>query len=223
MIVTPRDRSVRINYDELATLKYLARRQEEFGEVVRTSCDELGEELVVSMQTASRRVRRLAETGLVSREVTNDGQLVSVTAKGRRVLQREFEEYRLALGVSEHVPLTGELSVPTSSARRLGRGVESRPPLGTDARRLMLRLTPRSATEQAVPKGDAAPPGSVRAGPAPWHRAVVETMDGQRHEPVYAGQSDATDPLERTLATTANIFEMLSTHHGRPVTAYIEH
>jgi len=221
MIVTPRDRSVRINYDELATLKYLARRQVEFGEAVRTSCDELGEELGVSMQTASRRVRRLAETGLVSREVTNDGQLVSVMEKGRRVLQHEFEEYRLALGVSEHVPLTGELSVPTGSAR-LGRGVESRPPLETDARRLMLRLTPRSATEQAVPKGDAGPMGGERAGPAPWHRTVVETMDGQRHEPAYAGRSDATDPLERTLATTANVFEMLATHHGRPVTAYVE-
>jgi len=79
--------------DELVALKEVALSGGLTG-VAHLSCAGLGGTLGVSDQTASRRLRRLAEADLVDREVAGDGQRVSLTGEGAARLRREYADYR---------------------------------------------------------------------------------------------------------------------------------
>jgi riboflavin kinase len=79
--------------DELVALKEVALAGGLTG-VATLSCAGLGGTLGVSDQTASRRLRRLAEADLVTREVGGDGQRVSLTDAGSARLRREYADYR---------------------------------------------------------------------------------------------------------------------------------
>ncbi|MFA9515907.1 DUF120 domain-containing protein [Halopenitus sp. H-Gu1] len=78
--------------DEIAALKAVALAgglQE-----TKVSCAALGEDLDASAQTASRRLQRLEEAGLIDRDVVGDGQWVSVTEAGESRLRGEYADYR---------------------------------------------------------------------------------------------------------------------------------
>ncbi|MEF8757359.1 MAG: DUF120 domain-containing protein [Halobacteriales archaeon] len=79
--------------DEVRALKLLALEGTVSGEV-KISCSTLADRLDASNQTASRRLQALAESGLIDRDVVSDGQWVSVTEDGRRLLHGEYEDYR---------------------------------------------------------------------------------------------------------------------------------
>jgi riboflavin kinase len=95
-----------VGHDELATLKRLAM---EGALETRTTvtCARLASELDVSNQTASRRLQRLEDAGLVEREIVSDGQRVAVTESGERALQREYAGYRRIFEDEVGVTLTG--------------------------------------------------------------------------------------------------------------------
>jgi len=109
MILTPEPDAPTIEYDELATLKHLAIKQERSDGGIRATCSGLAEELHLSDQTISRRLRRLHDGGLLFREFTGNKQLVYVTGDGERLLRQEYERYAEALGERPYV-LTGEVT-----------------------------------------------------------------------------------------------------------------
>ncbi|PSQ26908.1 riboflavin kinase [Halobacteriales archaeon QS_9_67_15] len=94
---------------ELATLKALALQGGLDGDQ-KVSCSALAERLDASTQTASRRLQRLEEADLVEREIVSDGQWVTVTATGQRVLQREYTDYRRIFERDASVELHGSIT-----------------------------------------------------------------------------------------------------------------
>jgi riboflavin kinase len=82
-----------VGHDELAALKLIALDGGLAGDV-KISCAGLAGRLDASSQTASRRLQRLDEAGLLARTVVSDGQEVSVTDDGEATLRREYADYR---------------------------------------------------------------------------------------------------------------------------------
>ena len=78
-----------VDADGLAALKAVALEGGLAGDV-KVSCASLGERLDASSQTASRRLQRLEEAGVIEREVVNDGQWVAVTDAGEARLRGEY-------------------------------------------------------------------------------------------------------------------------------------
>ncbi|MFC6990145.1 DUF120 domain-containing protein [Haloplanus sp. GCM10025708] len=98
-----------VGYDELAALKLVALDGGLSGSV-KVSCSSLGDRLDASTQTASRRLRRLDETGLLERNVVADGQLVSVTEDGEAALRREYADYRRIFEGDASLTLVGAVT-----------------------------------------------------------------------------------------------------------------
>ena len=98
-----------VGYDELAALKLLALDGGLDGEV-KVSCSGLAERLDASNQTASRRLQRLDDAGLLEREMVSDGQWVSVTDDGEWSLKREYEDYRRIFETPAGIDLTGTVT-----------------------------------------------------------------------------------------------------------------
>jgi riboflavin kinase len=82
-----------VGHDELAALKRIGLDGGLSGRT-KISCSGLAARLDASAQTASRRLQRLDEAGLLDREVLADGQLVTVTDEGVATLRREYADYR---------------------------------------------------------------------------------------------------------------------------------
>lgn len=102
-------RSLSVGHDELATLKLLALDGVLDGEV-KASCADLAERLDASSQTASRRLQRLDDAGLIERELVSDGQWIAVTDAGVGALQREYEDYRHIFEGPSDVELVGRVT-----------------------------------------------------------------------------------------------------------------
>jgi riboflavin kinase len=98
-----------VGYDELAALKFVALDGGLSGSV-KVSCSSLGDRLDASTQTASRRLRRLDEAGLLERNVVADGQLVSVTDDGEAALRREYADYRRIFETDASLTLVGTVT-----------------------------------------------------------------------------------------------------------------
>ena len=77
---------------------------------VRLSTQSLGEQLGISQQTASRRLRSLETAHLISRTTESSGQFVLVTKTGEELLRREFSEYcKIFDRIGGHYVLTGSV------------------------------------------------------------------------------------------------------------------
>jgi len=98
-----------VGHAELATLKSLALEHGLDGEA-KISCSALADRLDASTQTASRRLQRLDEAGLLEREIVGDGQWVAVTEAGERALQREYADYRRIFERDAEVEVHGEVT-----------------------------------------------------------------------------------------------------------------
>ena len=96
----------RVGHDELAALKLVALDGALEGRTTIT-CSELAGRLDASNQTASRRLQRLEDAEYLTRELTGDGQAVSLTDAGRRALQREYADYRRLFEGDADVTLRG--------------------------------------------------------------------------------------------------------------------
>jgi riboflavin kinase len=95
-----------VGHDGLATLKLLA-LEGALGTAADVTCAGLAAELGASNQTASRRLQRLEDEGLIERDVGSDGQRVAVTEAGERALQREYADYRRVFEGAADVSLSG--------------------------------------------------------------------------------------------------------------------
>jgi riboflavin kinase len=71
------------------------------------TCAGLADRLDASNQTASRRLQRLEDAGLLEREILGDGQRVVLTGDGERALQREYADYRRIFERDAGVSLSG--------------------------------------------------------------------------------------------------------------------
>jgi riboflavin kinase len=95
-----------ISNAELATLKELALKGDVDRELTIT-CSSLADELDVSPQTVSRRLRQLDQAGLIDRTVHDDGQNLRVSDTGLSALRREYEEYRRVFDRPDSLTLQG--------------------------------------------------------------------------------------------------------------------
>jgi len=100
---------VAVGADELAALKLLALDDAIEGQR-KVSCSSLADRLDASNQTASRRLQRLEDAGLIAREIVSDGQWVTVTADGERRLREEYADYRRIFERDASVELAGEIT-----------------------------------------------------------------------------------------------------------------
>ena len=99
----------RVGHDELATLKIVALEGALGGQTTIT-CSELAGRLDASNQTASRRLQRLEDADYLRREITGDGQRVTLTDGGERALQREYADYRRLFEGDADVTLRGAVT-----------------------------------------------------------------------------------------------------------------
>jgi len=88
---------------ELAALKQVALAGALDGEAT-VSCSDLATRLGASDQTASRRLRALESSGHLERSMAGDGQRITITREGERVLEAEYEDYRRLF--EGHRPIT---------------------------------------------------------------------------------------------------------------------
>jgi len=100
----------------LATLKELALVGAIDGRT-KLSCADLAERLDASTQTASRRLRRLAEDSYIDREVVGDGQWVRITEAGTDSLRAEYATYRRIFEGEQAVALTGAVTAGMGEGR----------------------------------------------------------------------------------------------------------
>lgn len=92
--------------NELQVLKHLALSgaMEDF---IPVSSGELGRELGLSQQTASRRILDLLEKGLIQRELGARRQMIRLTDDGMKALQAEYADYVSIFEVRDRVVLRG--------------------------------------------------------------------------------------------------------------------
>ena len=98
-----------VGNDERATLKLLALRGALDGEI-KVSCANLAADLDASNQTASRRLQRLDDAELLTRETVSDGQWVAITSAGERALREAYAAYRRIFEEGLAVELTGSVT-----------------------------------------------------------------------------------------------------------------
>jgi riboflavin kinase len=98
-----------VSHDALATLRTIALDSGFTGET-KLSCAGLADDLDVSNQTASRRLRTLADAELIERDTVGDGQWVRITDAGERALRTEYETYRRVFEEPETITLEGSVT-----------------------------------------------------------------------------------------------------------------
>lgn len=98
-----------IEHDEIAVLRLLALEGGLGGEA-EVSCAGLSDELDVSTQTVSRRLQRLEDAGMISRERVPGGQRIRLTTDGRSLLRSEFALYQRLFGDGTAVTLRGTVT-----------------------------------------------------------------------------------------------------------------
>ncbi len=80
-------------YEMLQVLKQLA-LMNATKKVLKISSKELAEKIGQSVQTAARKLKELEDEGLIERILTKDGQFIVITEKGKRLLYKEYLDYK---------------------------------------------------------------------------------------------------------------------------------
>ncbi|MDR9380427.1 MAG: DUF120 domain-containing protein [Natronomonas sp.] len=224
----------RAGYDELATLKLVALDGALDGRTTVT-CSELADRLDASTQTASRRLQRLEDTGYLTRELTGDGQILSLTDEGERALQREYADYRRLFEGDADVTLRGVvtsgmgegshyISLPGYMRQFRDRlGYEPFP--GT----LNVELSDESVRTRA--RMDALDPIRIDGwadddrtyGPAFCWPATIQTADGTRYDDAHVIAPERTHHGSDQLEVIApdKLREALSTDDGDTLQIYV--
>ncbi len=94
--------------DEIQVLKYLA-LSGAMDDFIPVSSGELGRDLGVSQQTASRRILDLLDKSLIQRELGARRQLIRLTDDGMKALQSEYADYVSIFEVRDRVTLRGSV------------------------------------------------------------------------------------------------------------------
>lgn len=96
----------RVAPKDLAALRHLALAGG-LSRGAKISSNALAKRLETSRQTAARRLRTLESANLVSRNLVSDGQVVSITSAGEKILRHEYESYRQLFDEKEPIVLEG--------------------------------------------------------------------------------------------------------------------
>lgn len=177
--------------DELAALKRIA-LDGGLGGRAKLSCSGLADRLDASAQTASRRLQRLDDAGLLDREVFADGQRVTVTESGAALLRREYADYRRLFEDDTTLSLDGTVTSGMGEGRHYislsGYMEQFRERLGYEPfpGTLNVELTAESARERSELEAlaeestpiDGWEDGDRTFGPATCYTARVESDDG---------------------------------------------
>ncbi|AXR82889.1 DUF120 domain-containing protein [Natrarchaeobaculum sulfurireducens] len=181
-----------VGHDELAVLKLLALEGGLEGDV-KISCSALADRLDASNQTASRRLQRLESATLLERDTVSDGQWVSVTDEGERVLHAEYEDYRRIFERETEVALEGivtsgmgegrhYISLPGYNRQFEDRlGYEPFPgTLNVELREDSVRRRSAVSSLEPIPI-DGWEDDERTYGPAVCYPATIETATGERY------------------------------------------
>ena len=227
--------SLVVGYDELAALKLLA-LDGALDSEVKVSCADLADRLDASNQTASRRLQRLDEAGLVTREMVSNGQWVAITDDGEWELKREYEDYRRIFENVAGVDLTGTVTSGMGEGRhyislsgyheQFVDRLEYEPFPGT----LNVELTDesiraRSAMESLDPVPiDGWEDGDRTYGPAVCYPASVETADGETYDEAHVIAPERThhDEDQLELIAPEKLREAMDLADGDHLTVHVE-
>ena len=219
--------------DELVTLKLLA-LEGALDEPTKVSCAELADRLDASNQTASRRLQRLEDAGMVDRDVLGDGQSVHITSAGERRLQSEYADYRRIFESDASVHLQGlvtsgmgegrhYITLPGYMTQFIDR-LDYEPFAGT----LNLELTEDSVRKRA--RLGALGPITIEGwedeertyGPAYCYPASIEGSDGE-YQPAHVIAPERTHHGEEKLEVIApeKLRDVLDLADGDEVTVHV--
>jgi riboflavin kinase len=182
----------RVGHDELAALKLVA-LDGALEDQAMVTCSDLADRLEASTQTASRRLQRLEDAGHVTREMTGDGQVISLTDAGERALQREYADYRRLFEGDADVTLRGTVTSGMGEGRHYislpGYMEQFRERLGYEPFPGTLNVDLDEESTRLRLRMDALDPVDIDGwaddertyGPAFCWPATVETTDGDRY------------------------------------------
>ncbi|WP_251329192.1 DUF120 domain-containing protein [Haloplanus pelagicus] len=179
-----------VSHDELAALKRIGLDGGLSGRT-KVSCSGLADRLDTSAQTASRRLQRLDDAGLLDREVLADGQFVALTDAGTAALRGEYADYRRLFEDDTALSLDGTITSGMGEGRHYislsGYMTQFRDRLGYEPfpGTLNLELTEESVRtrgemdtlERGVTPIDGWEDEERTFGPATCYAARVETDD----------------------------------------------
>ncbi|QLC33120.1 CTP-dependent riboflavin kinase [Halarchaeum sp. CBA1220] len=222
-----------VGYDELAALKLLALDGARRGEV-KVSCGDLAGRLDASTQTASRRLQALEEAGYVERDVVSDGQWVTLTDAGERVLQREYEDYRRVFETTADLELRGSVTAGMGEGRHYislpgyKRQFEERLGYEPFPGTLNVELAERSRRERSAMESfdgvdiDEWEDDERTYGSATCYPAVLEA-DGDAYDPVHVIVPDRThhDETKVELIAADKLRDELDLSDGDEVSVHV--
>jgi riboflavin kinase len=201
----------RVGHDELATLKLVA-LDGALEDQTRVTCSDLADRLDASTQTASRRLQRLEDAEHVTRRMTGDGQVISLTDAGERVLQLEYADYRRLFEGDADVTLQGSVTSGMGEGRHYislpGYMQQFRERLGYEPFPGTLNVDLDDESTRLRLRMDALDPVDIDGwaddertyGPAFCWPATVETADGDRYQETHVIAPErthhGTDQLE---------------------------
>lgn len=215
MIITSSD-LINIDYNELAVLKQLALKGALEDEIVVT-CAELAENLDVSAQTISRRLRKLEKNELLSRTKVADGQRVFITNHGMGILVREHGDYEQVVEPFLKVELTGYVTNGMGKAGEYlslsGYTEQFKNRLGYEPYPGTLNVSLDESSRPMVHRLDAVDPvrisswsdGDESYGGVSVYTAIVTTEDGKQYSPVHILKPDETTHDDVTLEIIAPV------------------
>ncbi|WP_435365063.1 DUF120 domain-containing protein [Haloarchaeobius sp. DYHT-AS-18] len=227
--------SFAVGHDELAVAKLLALDGAIDGEI-KVSCAGLADRLDASNQTASRRLQRLEDAGLVTRETVSDGQWVTLTEDGERALRSEYEDYRAIFEGRSSVELYGTVTSGMGEGRHYislpGYMEQFEERLGYEpfAGTLNVELDSesvrrRSAMEAMTPVPiDGWEDDDRTYGPCICYPATIETADGETYEAAHTIAPERTHHDEDQLEIIApeRLRDALELADDDHVTIYVE-
>jgi len=221
--------------DELAALKRVA-LDGGLDDRAKLSCSGLAEHLDASAQTASRRLQRLDDAGLIDRDVLADGQRVTVTDAGVARLRREYADYRRLFEADSTPSLDGTVTSGMGEGKHYislsGYMAQFRDRLGYEpfAGTLNVELTAESVrargeldafSETATPI-DGWEDGDRTFGPATCYAARIE-HDGATYDGAHVIVPERThhDATQLELIAPVKLRDELALDDGDTVTIHL--
>jgi len=75
---------------------------------VKISSKELADKINQSLQTAARKLKDLEDKGLIERVLDKGGQFIAINEKGKKVLYKEYLDYKKIFERGENIIITGK-------------------------------------------------------------------------------------------------------------------
>lgn len=223
-----------IGQNELATLKDVARLGS-FDSSIETTAGELADVFGTSNQTVLRRLQALDEGGLLHRHPNTDGHTIALTDAGRKLLAREFVQYRELFDSIGSVTLSGAV---TDGAGEGGHFVslegykeqfvdllDYEPYAGTFNIELdEVNVAKRTELDHIdAIEIDGWEEDGRSFGPVACYPATIETVDGRTFDPVHILDPERTHhgPEQLELIADVRLRDELDIETGEVIAAHV--